>query len=705
MTTGRRRFLQTSALVLGVGFTAGCALPVVPRRPAPDLDDATGWIGFDGRRYRLVVPRAEMGQNIATALAQIACTELAIAPALLDVQLHDTQAIGRVRATVGSESVRDFAVPLAQACATLREAVAAGTAQHRMQPRERPLSALRALQPGAPQRTAALQQGLALVTGQPLFVADVRRPGQCFGRVLRAPASPELASRPLRLQEAAARAVPGFVQLVHDPRLQLGQAAGIGIVARTPAALDAVERALAVAWSVDSAAGADIAAAIDVDARLQRAGRLAHTVHADHVPQDAPWDVDLRIDVPLAAHAAIEPRCAVAEPAPGGGLVLWVGSQDVFYQRDVVARRLGLPLERVHVHGLRVGGAFGGKTLCTVELEAALLATATGRPVKVQWTRAQELQLGFHRPPSSHRIRARLQHGRLQDWWHAFASSHILFTSAALPPWLQRLADLVGDAGVARGAALPYQAAARRTEFDAVRLPVHTGPWRGLGAGPNVLAIESAIDACARHVGVDPVAFRLAHIDDPRLARCLQRVAQAAGWRVQGAAGTPAAAHATLRRGRGVACGIYKAASYAAVVADVEVDTATGAVRVTRLHCAHDCGLVIDADQVRAQCEGNLVWGLGMVLVEHLPVDATGVSASGFADAPIPRFADVPPLHVELVDAGEAPTGAGETAIVAAGAAICNAVVDATGVRAVRLPLRPSDLLAALARQTMGHAA
>ena len=132
------------------------------------------------------------------------------------------------------------------------------------------------------------------------------------------------------------------------------------------------------------------------------------------------------------------------------------------------------------------------------------------------------------------------------------------------------------------------------------------------------------------------------------------------------------------------------------MVADVEVDVATGVVRVSQMWCAHDCGRVINPDQVRAQCEGNLVWGIGMVLVERLPVAASAVAASSFADSPIPRFADVPALSVLIVDEGEAPSGAGETAIVAAGAAVANAIRDATGVRATRLPLTPPQLKAAM---------
>jgi isoquinoline 1-oxidoreductase beta subunit len=141
-----------------------------------------------------------------------------------------------------------------------------------------------------------------------------------------------------------------------------------------------------------------------------------------------------------------------------------------------------------------------------------------------------------------------------------------------------------------------------------------------------------------------------------------------------------------------VACGVYKAMSYAAVVADVQVDPATGQARVLQMWCAHDCGHVINADQVRAQCEGNLVWGIGMALIEQLPVGASEVAAMNFAESPIPRMGDVPPMQVLLLESTEPPTGAGETAIVASAAAIANAIRDAVGIRPTRLPVRAEEL-------------
>jgi isoquinoline 1-oxidoreductase subunit beta len=695
----RRSLLHAAAAGVTVTFLGGCALPVIPKRPTPDAASAMGWIRFSGGRYTLYLPRAEMGQNILTALKQVACEELGVGWDQVDAILPGSHQVARVRATVGSESIKDFAVPLAQACATLRDALAAGAPPGELKTAERPVAALRSMSTDRRSlrhvgQRVPVEQGRAIVMGEPLFAADIQRPGLVHGRVLRAPVSPELRSRPGALDEPAARAVPGFVAVVRDARLLLGESVGIGIVARTPGALDRIERALAVQWQVDGAfEQADVDDKIDIDRQLEGNPRRANRIHNDPVETRGRWDLDLRLDVPLAAHAPLEPRAAVAEFSASGQLDLWVGTQDVYYQRDVVAKRLGLDEQRVVVHGQRVGGAFGGKTICTVELEAALLALAAQAPVKVQWTRAQEFRQAFHRPPSSHRIRARLKDGRIDQWWHSFVSSHILFTNAVLPPWLQRITDVIGDDGVARGAALPYRVAARRTEFDVVRLPVFTGPWRGLGAGPNGFAIESAVDECALLAGIDPVRFRLDHAADPRLARVLERAAAAAGWVATAPQG--AAQGSGYRVGRGVACGIYKAMSYAAVVADVEVDT-DGRVKVTRLVCAHDCGRVINPDQVRAQCEGNLVWGVGMALFEHLAVAGSQVAAASFADAPIPRIDDVPPMHIEWVDEGDAPTGAGETAIVAASASVANAIRNATGVRVQRLPVDPASLRRAM---------
>jgi CO/xanthine dehydrogenase Mo-binding subunit len=684
----RRAFVMATAgglvALIGAGAAVWSRVPVIPKRPEPDAETAIGWISHREGRFLLTLPRAEMGQNIATALKQVACAELGVSWEVVDLKLHDTN-VARVKATVGSESVMLFAEPLAQACAALRDALDAGRREGAVTVRPRALAELRAFRRGELVGSIPIiAQGQEIVTGAPLYAADVMRPDMLYGRVFRAPASVELRSRPLRWNVAAARSVPGFVAVVEDCGPPIGNARGLGILASRPGALEAIAEALGVEWDVPSAdAAPETAAAVDVGDR--DAGALPHAV-LDGAPAAGSWDVDLRLDVPLAAHGSIEPRAAVAA-WHDGALRVWSGTQDAFYVRDVLADAFGLSAEAVTVQSCRIGGAFGGKTICTVEAEAAALARAAGRPVKVQWTRAQEFALGFHRPPSSHRIRARVSGGRITDWDHAQVSSHILFTAAVVPTWMQRGADLLaGDGGVARGLAAPYVFDRARAGYDTVRLSVHTGPWRGLGAGPNGLVIESAIDEAAIAAGADPLAFRLAHVGDPLLAAVLARVGEIAGW------GAPLSVSEGLRRGRGIACGIYKEASYAAVIADVVVDP-RGQVTTTRLWCVHDCGLVINPDQVRAQCEGNLVWSLGLVLFDDLPVANGRVTAETFADAPIPRLSDVPAITVDLIESDRPPMGAGETAMVAGPGAIANAIRAATGHRPLQFPVRPGDLV------------
>lgn len=700
----RRQFLAAAGAGVLTVTLAGCSLvPVIPKRPTSTANDALGWIRHENGRYTLWLPSAEMGQQISAAMQGLAAAELGVPPAQVHLQLPSTRHIARVRATVGSASVQDFALPLARACATLREALAQGQTTGTLAARDLPANALRSLRPrtGEAKTTPAAPGQLhALVTGQPLFAGDTRLPGLLYGRVLRAPVSAEITSRPQAWDAAAARADPACVAVVQHPRLAQMGSLGLGIVARTPSALDRIEAALAVQWQVEDGSAFEQAAIderIDIDTHLRR-GALQHRLRKDDLPADTAWTLDLRMDVPLAAHAPIEPRSATAHwlaaADQGIALKVWAGTQDLFYMRDVLARQLGLDAERIEVQACRIGGGFGGRTLCTVELEAAVLAQAVGAPVKVQWSRAQEFAQGFQRPPSSHRVRARVQGGRITHWWHALASSHILFTPAAMPVWMQTLADLAGDSGVARGAQIPYDVPQQRIEFTAQRLPVHTGPWRGLGTGPNTLVVESAMDECARHAEADPLDWRLQHTTDARLAQVLRRAAAEAHWPER-----PASDASTLR-GRGIAGGIYKGVSYAAAVADVEVQRATGQVRVVALWCAHDCGLVLQPDGVRAQTEGNLVWCLGMVLHEKLPIARSGVAAASFADYPLPRMGDIPPLHVHLIDSSAPPTGAGETAMVAGAGAIANALRDATGVRFSRLPVRSADVLHALSTRS-----
>lgn len=681
-----RRALLATAGGITVSFgLGGCSLiPPIPKRPAPTLDDAVGWIHRtpDGR-FVLWCPRVEMGQNVLGGLRRIAALELGVGEESIDVRIPGTSDIGRVKGTVGSDSVRELLVPLATACARLRDAMKAQGVE------PSPLRAVSALRQPAGWAPVAQPQHHALVTGAPVFAADVRLSGMLHATVLRPPWREELGVALEGWDREAVQAVPGFVAQLTLPGID-----GPVLVGHHPQALFAMRTAAAVRWKKPIHTP-DPERMVDIDAVLAR-GRF--TKDSGNV-QEGPWTVDLRLDVPMAAHAAIEPRCAVARftSGPDGEemLDLWCATQDPFFIRDVMARDHGLPLERITVHNQRLGGGFGGRTVALIEREAAYVARAMKAPVKLQWTREDEFTGGFHRPPSSHRVKVRVGvDGLISDWWHALSSSHVIFTSAGMPPWMQTFTDFVGDTGTSRGQHAPYAFTRQRRSMQLTRVPLATGPWRGLGAGPNVLAIEAAMDAAARASRQDPVAFRLRHLahapagehlaDPSRLSAVLQRAADLAK------RSSPRKAQAGERVGRGVACGVYKGLSVVAAVAEVVITP--DRIRVTRLWCSHDCGAMVDPRSVRAQVEGNLVWSLSLVLFDHLSAPEARAAQTGLADYPLPRITDMPTFDIDLVPSDKPPSGAGEAAIVAGAGAIYNALVAASGKQPTRLPIAPADL-------------
>lgn len=664
----RRRLLAHAARI-AAGITVfaaapACAfnpLPALPTRGMPPAEARIAWLRLlpDGR-LQLLLPRQEMGQGISIGLRQIVAEELDCELERIEVVLPDTASIAPVKSTVGSDSMKDFAEPVARAAALLREHLKRGGADTEIHDQGQPVI-LHSLHGGEARRhvgkSRPTERIADIVTGKPLYAGDTQLPGMLFGLVLPAGAEPP-------------EPVPGL------RRVELSDGRH-GLLSDHPGPLHAI--------SLERPEAARAMPDLDIDAAMRR-GRLEHRLRGDAVDTEAGWTLDRRYDTPFAAHAQIEPRSAVAQWHQRGAdvqLEVWTGTQDAFFVRETLARQFGLSADRVLVHPCRIGGGFGARTIVRQELEAALLAEVAGRPVKVQWSRAAEFVNGFHRPPSSHRIRARLDgDGRITDWWHGFCSGHVIFTSAAMPPWMQMVTSLVKDPGVARGALPPYAAARMRVEFSDIRLPVDTGPWRGLGAGPNGFAIESAIDELAALAGQDPLQYRLANLDPQheRLKACLRRVADLAGWTRQPRMGGGF--------GRGVACGIYKESSFAAVIADIGI-AADGAVNLRRMYCVQDSGLVINPDQVRAQIEGNLLWGAGMVLTERLPIEDGRVAAYTFADYPIPTMDAMPAIDIELIaPPGAAPAGAGETGMVAV-AAVTNAIAAATGRRVATLPYSP----------------
>lgn len=706
----RRRFLKalgwsTAGITAMAGGATYALMPVLPPRNGPTHADAAVWISLrpDGR-FRLFSTRAEMGQGISIGLRQVAAEELGIDLDLVELELPDTALIPIARSTVGSDAMRETGPLIAQAAAALGNVILRQAATGL----RRPIAELRlgpsGVSDGAalvtfaelgagppilvtPEDVATARPKLkgntetrccvgrafptndidAIVTGsRPLYADDIRLEGMVFGAVVR-PRS--LEGRILSVDASAAADTPGYIGLYQERDF-------IGVVADRRGALARAKSLLHVVEAdASSLSSAEVAAMVDVSA----IGRPEHPMLEEGDTASGPFDIDITLSVPLAAHASIEPRTAVAR-FTNGGLEIWTGTQDLFFVRATLAAAFGLSQNAVRVYAMRIGGGFGARTIVGAELEAARLAKLCGRPVKVQWSRQDEFHAGFHRPPSCHRIRAAADEtGRIERWHHVFRSGHVIFTSAAMGPGLQFATSFVADPGVGRGASLPYRADAAYVAFEDVRMPVKTGPWRGLGAAANHWAMETAIDALARARNLDPLDIRLRALptEHIRLRKVLEEVADMAGW-----AERPATGNEMM----GLACGIYKDMSYAAAVAKV-VRTA-GGYKVTGFWCAHDCGLVINPDQVRAQIEGNLVWGIGMALREELAIEDGAILAESFFDYAIPVLSDVPDIQIRLIEGSHVPTGAGETAIVCATAAVTNAIAAITGKAVTRLPVR-----------------
>jgi isoquinoline 1-oxidoreductase subunit beta len=711
-TLDRRAFLS------GLGWTAAgvtlvsCRLlPPLPVLRPTSTSEAVSWLQVTGDgAIHFRAPVQELGQGAILGLTQIVAEELGVAPDQIIATLPETAGRRPLQGTFGSYSIERNARPIAEAAAILREVLRERAAARAQVPiaslrdaeggflgstgflsyaqiaagapvlveqAHRPPVATRTFEgPRANRRWVGADVPAvelhAIVTGQIAFAQDATLPDLAFGRVVPPPVpGAKLVSASL----TRARQVSGFVAGVVD----LGRGV-VGVVAETWFQLPAVVAAIEAEWRrpppFDSA---DVARALDVDTRLAR-GALEISIAEDQVGT-APWDVDLRLDTPFAAHAPIELRAGVARWT-GELCELWVGTQDAFFLRDTAARSLDVPGERVIVHSQRMGGGFGGRAGFEA-IEAAILARAAKRPVKVQWTRPDDFHRGHHGPPTSHRIRARLDgEGRIAAWWHALVSGHVLLNPLALPTWLQAATGFLVDKGVTRGLVPPYAVGRRRIEATAVRLPIATGAWRGLGAAPNTFAIEAAIDALALQAGADPFAFRLRHLSPTSaIAQCLARVGVLASWRGPGRLGL----------GRAVASGLYHDTAVAAIA---EVEVVGEVPRLRHVFCVHDCGDVINPDRVRSMIEGNIVWALGYALMHELQVQQGRITADYLTAYPLPTIADTPTMTIELLGADRLVpkhlrpvNGAGEAAVTAATAAIAAAARQALGTTAFALPV------------------
>ncbi|MFL6599706.1 MAG: molybdopterin cofactor-binding domain-containing protein [Steroidobacteraceae bacterium] len=386
-------------------------------------------------------------------------------------------------------------------------------------------------------------------------------------------------------------------------------------------------------------------------------------------------------ELPFLAHATMEPLNCTAHVRPDSCEV-WVGSQVLARAHAIAVKVTGLPPEKVLVHNHLIGGGFGRRLEVDYVEKAVRVAQKVDGPVKLVYTREEDMQHDVYRPVYRDRLAATLSGGKIVGWRHRVAGSAIL--ARWLPPAFQKGIDI--DA-VDSAVDVPYDIPNLRIEYVQAEPPgVPTGFWRGVGPNNNVFAVESFVDELAKKAGQDPVAFRRALLGKtPRLKAALERAASKAGW------GEPVAARHGGRTGRGV--GVQGAfGSYIATVTEVEVGAA-GEVHVHRIVAAVDTGIVVNPDTVIAQIQGGILFGVTAALYGEITIDKGRVRQSNFHDYRMLRIDQAPPVEVYLIPSGEAPGGIGESGTTAGPPALRNAIFAATGIALRRLPI-DRDVLA-----------
>jgi len=405
---------------------------------------------------------------------------------------------------------------------------------------------------------------------------------------------------------------------------------------------------------------------------------------------------------PMQSHASIGPSCAVADVRAEAATV-WTASQGTHGNRDTFARFLGLPKEKVRLIYLEGSGCYGMNGHEDAAADAAILSRAVGRPVRVQWSREDELGWDPKGPPQSLEISGTVDaSGHILDWR---AEMWIPQTTRGMPD-IPLLAPAAAGLDNVRGlnpglisqnGDPPYAASSIQVVAHWLKdTPLRPAPLRSPGKPANCFAVESFVDELAATAGLDPVEFRLRGLNDPRGVELIKRTATMMNW--QSRPSPKVEQNAAVARGRGIAYVHYKhTETYVAMGMEVAVERASGTVRVERVICAHDCGQIINPDGVRAQVEGSILQTLSRVLIEEVKFDRSRVLSVDWASYPILKFSQVPKLDIALVDRPtEPPLGAGEAACTTVGAALANAVFDATGARLRTIPFTPERVKAAL---------
>ena len=714
---GRRRFLAAGgALTLSFAMPAWSAQGELPKSldKTPWLD---AWIRIDASEAITVFTgKAELGQGIKTALLQVVANELRIAPSRLQLVTADTARTPDEGMTAGSNSMKDSGTALRHAAGQVRARLMELAAARMKVPatglalkdgafmapdgrrasfgqlvsgQELHVRATPEPAPPAPGPKTAIGQSLprvdipAKVTGGRAYVQDLRLPHMVHARVVRPPSQ---AASLIELDAAAVMRLPGVVKVVRDGRFLAVIADGEYRAVKAAAAL-----ARAARWNTPAA----LPVHPDVKSLVMAQPSEPTTILERGTRVGQGTKLSATFTRPFQLHASIGPSCAIAQLVDKRYTV-WTHSQGVFPLRSALAELLAADEDAIRCIHVEGSGCYGHNAADDVAADAALLARAfPGRPVRVQWMREDEHGWEPFGAAMVAQVAATLGlDGRIADWqYDVFTPPHntrpgkagnlLPATHLEKPFTPPRPKPSPQPEGSGDRNAIPYYLLpnARVTHHFQPQAVLRTSAMRGLGAYCNVFAIESFMDELARTARVDPVAFRLRHLDDPRAVDVVKLAAAKFGWD---------AYERTPRRGRGFAFARYKnLASYCALAVEVEVARETGLVRIARVASAVDCGEIVNPDGVRNQIEGGIVQSASWTLLEQVRFDASRVLTVDWAAYPILRFGQVPDkLEVHLIDRpGQPFLGTGEAAQGPAAAAIANAVFDACGLRMRDLPL------------------
>jgi nicotinate dehydrogenase subunit B len=738
MAVTRRDFLKASGvLVVGVSLAPSLArtqtIPNADRFLGKLLEadkvDAYLAIHADGS-VTLFSGKVDMGTGGRIAMRQIVAEELDVRPERITMIEGDTALTPDQGSTSGSYGIARGGTQLRQAAATGRQALLAlGAARlgHGVEDLETVDGVVRtkdgrasvayadligdkafgvALDPKAPlkdpQRFRFIGKSLprpdvpAKATGRHKYLHDLVLPGMLHARVIRPPAH----GAALKAVDESSIAGVAGAKVVRIESF-------LAVVAEREWDAVRASRQLRAEWTGGTPLG-EHATLFDSMRASTVVREQPVTRRGDMSALDAPAPGVRTLTAtyrwPVHSHGSIGPSCGVAD-VRGDRATIWSSSQGTHRYRAAFAKVLGLAPERVRVIYMDGAGSYGQNGAEDAACDAALLSKAVGRPVRVQWSRQDEHGWDPKGPPQLLALRAAVdERGEVAAW----ETRAWLPVSTANLPHLPFLAADAAKIPQAQGRATgliyqnidpPYQ----YPNVDAVvrwipDAPLRTSPIRAPGKIGNSFAVESFVDEIAALAGVDPLAFRLKHLTNPRGAEVLRKVAARMGWHARPSP-RPADPKAPIASGRGLAYVHYKHdETLVAMGMEVEVERASGRIRVTRVVCAHDCGLMINPDCVQAQVEGNILQTLSRTLHEEIVYDRERVTTVDWQAYPILTFPEVPAIEVELIQRLDAPPlGAGEAASAPVAAALSNAVFDATGVRLRTVPFRPERVLAALA--------